>query len=148
MSERKFKTLSIPQDLHERITEISKKLKVSKWRVIEQAISLLYTYIKKPYKKAEIPILDKVSWYIAKVGMSVGALKENPTKENYEKTKTTLNQVFERLLVDTETIERAVDNFIKTKNTEAKMEVNMALKMLILDIIYKHIYKEKQKEEE
>jgi hypothetical protein len=89
--------------------------------------------------------------------MSIGALKENPSEENLNKTVKTIQQVRDRLGVDTGILERAVTDYVRLAGSalqdpvsrhrfldEAVMEVNMALKSVLLEIVYTHILKEEE----
>jgi len=74
------------------------------------------------------------AWYAVKIGSSVGALKENPTKENFEKLKATAAQVEERLGVAVGELLKAAEDFLAAKTDTAKMRLNEALTLVIIRI--------------
>ena len=74
------------------------------------------------------------AWYAAKVGSSVGSLKENPTRENLERLKSTAAQVTERLGVPTADLIEAAERFLEAKSEAAKMRVNETLTLVICRI--------------
>lgn len=63
------------------------------------------------------------AWYAAKVGSSVGALKENPTREN-----------FERLGVPTADLVEAAERYLETKSEASKMRLNETLTLVVCRI--------------
>jgi len=158
---RVWKTVRVPAELDNRIAVLAGKMRWAKWRIILESIEMYETFLRKPRKKEELPIVDKVVWYIEKLAMSIGAFKENTTSENLEKTKKTIQQIRERLKVDTSLLERAVEDYFSIINMkrnideyekhltrdEATIELNMALKSVLIEIIYRYILKESIAEE-
>ena len=152
----KSSTIYAPPELKEKLKRLSEKTGRTQWRILLEALELYETSLRKPRAKEELPIVDKVVWYIEKLAMSIGALKENPSNENHQKTVKTIQQIRERLKIDTALLERAVADFIKAVNTkasngaekhimldEATIELNMALKSVLIEIVYTYILKEK-----
>jgi len=150
-------TVWVPKELKERIKSLADKYGKPQWKILLDALSLYETSIRKARTKEELPVVDKVVWYIEKLSMSVGALKENPSETNLQKTLKTLKQVKERLDVDIRLLERAVNDYVSlTKKLssnaveqhelldEATMELNMALKSVLIEIVYKYILKEEE----
>jgi hypothetical protein len=148
-------TIYVPKELRDRIRELSNKYGKPQWKILLDALALYETSIRKARTKEELPVVDKVVWYIEKLSMSIGALKENPSDTNLQKTLKTLKQVKERLDVDIRLLERAVNDYVSlTKKLgsdavelhesldEATMELNMALKSVLIEIVYKYILKE------
>jgi hypothetical protein len=148
-------TIYVPVELKRKIKELSERTGKAQWRILLDAIALYESTLRKPKMKEELPVVDKVVWYMQKLSMSVGALKENPSEANLEKTMKTIQQVKERLGVDTSLLERAVVDYVKLISNrpgdpiekhrledEAKTEINMALKSVLLEIVYKWILKE------
>jgi hypothetical protein len=151
--QRKAKGSSIwvPTEFKSRLVSLSKRYSIPQWKILLQALSLYETQIRKARTKEELPKVEKVIWYIQKLCMSIGSLKALPSQENVERTKATINQIKERLQVDTGILERAVNDFVSIaklnnkeheKIDEATMELNMALKSVLIEIVYKHILKE------
>jgi hypothetical protein len=150
-------TIYVPVEFKRKIKELSERTGKAQWRILLDALALYESTLRKPKMKEELPVVDKVVWYMQKLSMSIGALKENPSEANLEKTMKTIQQVKERLGVDTSLLERAVVDYVKlTSNTpqdpiekhrvldEATMEVNMALKSVLLEIVYRWILKEEE----
>ena len=151
-SKKKGTTIYAPYELKEKLKRLSEKTGRPQWKILLEALELYETSLRKPRAKEELPIVDKVVWYIEKLAMSIGALKENPSNENHQKTLKTIQQIRERLKIDTAILERAVADFIKTVNTkasngaekhimldEAVIELNMALKSVLIEIVYTYI---------
>jgi len=145
----------VPREFKERLVSLSRRYGKPQWKILLDALAMYEAGFRRSRGKEELPKVDKVVWYIEKLSMSVGAFKENPTKENLEKSMKTLAQVRERLQVDTGILERALNDYFKlvgslpedpverhTVLDEVTMEVNMALKSVLIEIVYRHILKE------
>jgi len=158
-SKDKGTTLWVPREFKEKIKQLSKRYSKPQWKLLLEALSMYEAQLRKPKMKEDFPIVDKIVWYMQKVSMSIGMLKANPTDENLQKTLNTIMQIKLRLGVDTGILERAVNDFVtlnkrQYKNggirhdhiDEATMEVNMALKSLLMEMMYKYILKEELKE--
>jgi len=78
--------------------------------------------------------LQRRAWYAAKVASSVGALKENPTRENLERLKSTAAQITERLGVPTADLLEAAERFLETKSETAKIRLNECLTLVVCRI--------------
>jgi hypothetical protein len=144
-------TIWVPIEFKQRVKALAEKQGKAEWKILLDALSLYETSLRKPKVKEELPIVDKVLWYIEKLCMSVGELKASPTEENLQKTLKTIQQIRERLKVDTSILERAVNDYYRLlKNNrkdredevEARMEVNMALKSVLIEIVFRWILKE------
>jgi hypothetical protein len=140
-------TIWVPLEFKQRVKALAQRLGKAEWRVLLDALSLYETSLRKPRAKEELPIVDKVLWYIEKLCMSVGEFKASPTEENLQKTLRTTSQVRERLNVDTSLLERALTDYARMLkgnegDVEARMEVNMALKSVLVEITYKWILRE------
>jgi hypothetical protein len=144
-------TIWVPGEFKERVKALAQKQGKAEWKVLLDALALYETSLRKPRTKEELPVVDKIIWYIQKLSMSVGELKASPTDENLQKTLKTVQQVKERLGVDTAILERALTDYAKLlksnrkereEEVEARMEVNMALKSVLIEIVFKYILKE------
>jgi hypothetical protein len=144
-------TIWVPVEFKERVKALAQKQGKAEWKVLLDALALYETSLRKPRHKEELPIVDKVIWYIQKLAMSIGELKASPTEENLMKTLKTVNQVKERLGVDTALLERALTDYVRLlrgnrkereDEVEARMEVNMALKSVLIEIVFRWILKE------
>ena len=158
---RKWSTIYAPAELRDRIDALATKTGKPKWKIVLEALALYETSLRTPRSKEELPIVDKVIWYVQKLAMSIGALKENPSDANLQKTQRTVQQVRERLGIDTRLLERAVRDYVATARREYQdqvarhadmdevtMELNMALKSTLIEIVYKYILKEEVKQPE
>jgi hypothetical protein len=144
-------TIWVPAEFKEKVKALAEKQGKAEWKILLDALALYETTLRKPRVKEELPVVDKVVWYVQKLAMSVGELKASPTEENLMKTLKTVSQVKERLGVDTSLLERAVNDYYKLlrgnkrereDEVEARMEVNMALKSVLIEIVFKWILKE------
>jgi hypothetical protein len=144
-------TIWAPLEFKERVKALAQKQGKAEWKVLLDAIALYETSLRKPRAKEELPVVDKIIWYIQKLSMSIGELKANPTDENLNRTLKTIQQIRERLGVDTSILERAVNDYYKLlrgnkeereDEVEARMEVNMALKSVLIEIVFRWILKE------
>jgi len=142
----KWTTIKVPTEVRNIVKKLMEEEKKPAWKIIVESV-LWYNRIKRrPYEKAELPVTEKISWYIAKLCMSVGAFKENPTKENLERLQKTLTQIKERLKIDTDIVYRTAVAYQRKPETENRIELNMATKSVVFDIIYTYIYKYEMKE--
>jgi hypothetical protein len=144
-------TIWVPIEFKERVKALAERQGKAEWKVLLDAVALYETTLRKPRTKEELPIVDKVVWYVQKLAMSIGELKANPTEENLQRAMKTIQQIKERLGVDTALLERAVNDYYRLlrgnkrereDEVEARMEVNMALKSVLIEIVFKWILKE------
>ena len=150
-------TIYAPPELKSKVKQLAERTGKPQWKILLEALSLYESTLRRPKTKEELPIVDKVVWYMQKLSMSIGALKERPSEENLVRTLNTIRQVKERLLVDTSLLERAVVDYVRLVSNppsdpierhrledEAKTEINMALKSVLLEMVYTHILKEEE----
>ena len=154
----RWTTVRVPVELRDRIRYLSDRYGKPQWKVLLEALALYETSLRTPRSKEELPVVDKVIWYIQKLSMSIGALKENPSDANLQKTQRTVQQVRERLGVDTRILERAIADYVAAVRTEygdpwvrhstmdeVTTELNMALKSVLVEVVYRHVLKEEGK---
>jgi len=139
---RRWTTIQVPVELRDMIKNLALRENKTEWQIIMDSVSFYYAQKQKPRVKEEASILDKVSWYITKLATSVGAFKENPSEQNLEKLKKTAQQVQERLGVDTSLLVRVAEAYMNYRDEDSKMELNAALKMIILEIILQKLARE------
>jgi hypothetical protein len=140
-------TIYVPKQFRDRIKQLSERYNKPQWKILLDALTLYETTVRKPKAKEELPVIDKVLWYIQKVSMSIGALKDNPSQANFQRAQKTIEQIRERLGVDVRMLELAINDYAKLiekkdKRDEANLEINMALKSVLLEIVYNFILKE------
>jgi hypothetical protein len=150
-SRGKGATIWVPGEFKERVRLLAQKQGKAEWKVLLDALALYETSLRKPKAKEELPVVDKVVWYVQKLSMSIGEFKANPIEENLQKTLKTVGQVRERLGVDTSLLERALTDYARLlkgnrgerdDEVEARMEINMALKSVLIEIVFRWILKE------
>lgn len=139
-------TIKVPTEIRDKVKELSEKLKMPQWRVLLELLNHYTVILQKPKKKKELPEIDKAAWYIVKLAMSVGAFKENTTEQNKQRLLDTISQVGDRLDVDISLLVKAVNDYMRHKGTaretDARMELNEALKITVIEIISKEILNE------
>lgn len=138
----RWTTIKIPVELRDMINSIAKKENKVAWQVVLNAVSFYYAQTKKPKMKEDASLVDKVSWYITKVATSVGVFKRDPSPFNLDILKRNIEQLKERLGVDGSILIRACEAYMRYGDDDSRMEINAALKMLILDIIMNKLVKE------
>ena len=82
-------------------------------------------------------------------------MKASPTEENLRKTLRTLTQLRDRLGINVDTLERAVNDYFVVvgglpddpverheRLDEVVLEVNMALKSVLFEVLYRLVVKE------
>jgi len=153
MSEKtRWKSIKIPEPLYNKIIDIAKTSDRYIYQVIEEAFTFYINQWRRTRRKEGIPRLDKCAWYVYKLAQSIGAFKENPTIENYNKLIKTIDQISERLLVDTSLLRHVLERLHprKTKKltTDDKIELNDVAKLVISDIIVKLLFEEEPEEVE
>lgn len=133
----KWTTIKVPAELRDRIKALAERMGTAEWRVVLMGVSFLAKQIEEPRIKEDLPLIDKVSWYIAKLAMSVGAFKENPTEENLQRLRRTCLQIAQRYGIDTSIVLRTAEDYMRSPGTDTKIELNMSLKMVIVDMMWK-----------
>ena len=139
-----YKYIRVPTEVHEKLMELSKKLNVPLWKVIMEAITFYEQVIRKPKVRRSLPRLDKASWYAFKISQSVGAFKENPSKQNFEYLQRTCQQIEERIGVDCDLVLKMAEEYMQTKSVSAKIELNDVTKLVVADIIVKMLFGEEE----
>ena len=138
-SKSKYVSISVPRPLHARIKELARKKHTTIINVVEEAIGHLEILYRRPYTKSDLPLLDKVSWYIFKLVNSVGAFKENNSLDNYTKLLRTIDQIEERLLIDLSLLKHVVQKLSpekkKTLKPKDKIELNEVTKQAVAQLI-------------
>ena len=148
----------VPDELKERIEFYSKVHGKPMWRVVMDAMTFYEMFYKGKLEDktgvTKFPELAKVTWYVVKLSMAVGALKADTTPRRAEMLQKTIKQVRERLGVDTSLLERAVYDYIQVKlsgdgekvnqdlQKDAEIELTNALKLIVLDILYNTLTKQ------
>ena len=139
---RSWTTIKIPKEVLYKLKALSYKEGKAYWKIIIDSLSFYDTLRKRPYIKEELPNVDKASWYITKALMSLGSLRENPTKENLAKLEKTLNQIQERIGINPEYVLASARSYVRDPSMDNRIELNASAKMLVIDILFKMVLKE------
>jgi len=154
-------TIYVPNELKERIDFYAKVHGKPLWRVVMDAMTFYEMFnsgkLRRKDGTSEFPELAKAIWYSVKISMAVGALKADTRPERAESVQRVIKQIKERLGINTSLFERALYDYIQLKldpnaNPEYKKDVEIeltnALKLLVLEIIYKALQKEEKQTNE
>lgn len=125
---RGWTSIKVRKDLDSVITEYAKQRGEAKHKVIAKAIHFYVLQEKKAKVKEDLPLIDKITWYIVKMSMSAGRLKENPSEENLNAFLRTVSQIEERFEIRLDWAKRAAQEYIKERSAEASIELNSAVK--------------------
>jgi hypothetical protein len=132
-----WKSIDVPDVLHTKIKEFSAREQRAMWQVIYDAISYYESQKRKPKIKQELPLLEKVSWYIAKASMAVCWYLATLRDENFEMTMKTLEELESRLKVDLTELKGVLVTYrnIKKKTSKHRAVVLKALKRAVQSMI-------------
>jgi len=135
----KWNNVKVPDYLLEKIDSISKREKRARWQIIYDSVSYYEAQKKKPVIKSELPKLEKVSWYIAKLSQAVTWYITNPDENHYQFTVKTISDIGSRLDVDVKELLGVLETFknIKKKTSKNRALVLKALKDTIASMILK-----------
>jgi len=139
---RKYTTVIVPVELAQKLSELSTKKGIAIWRLIHEAITFYETLEAKPKKKNELPELNKYSWYIYKLSKSVSLFLENPSRNNYVKLRRRLyedlvERIFGRIIPEIELLDKLAQQYMVSKSTQLKVQINDTTRSLIEKIILK-----------
>lgn len=141
MSDGKWTTIKIPKKVYGQIKDLREKYGVATWKLILQGINFYHDSQRTHYPLPKSS-LSRMTWYIFKVASSEGIFRENPNEENLLKFLKTLDQIRERIGVDTSGLEIIAKTYYEKPTTRNKIMMNDATRALIADIIVKFSEKE------
>lgn len=148
---RKWKTIRVPEEVHERITYLKEKTGKVTWEVILEAISFYEGFLKRPSVRTSTSNLDKLSWYITKLATSFGAFKENPTEENYQYLMKRVQELKDRFGIEADILIRMADYYRSTKDPElqkkVRIDLNSAFKQVVKELIIQLMFELVTKEQ-
>jgi hypothetical protein len=132
-----WKSIDVPEALHSKIKELALREQRAMWQVIYDAISYYESQKRKPKIKQELPLLEKVSWYIAKASMAVCWYLATLRDENFDLTMKTLSDIGSRLGVDMSSLTSVLTTYrnIKKKTSKHRAVVLKALKSTVQSMI-------------
>ena len=139
----KWTTVKLPVEIRDKIKRLAGRFGMSQWELVNWTLGFAESQLRKPKIKKDLPALDKISWYAAKLGMAVGAFRENPTEDNLGNAERVCIQIMERLGVDTSSLIKVLHDYWekrdKRESRGLKMEISMELKFVIMEMMYKHL---------
>jgi hypothetical protein len=134
----KWKTISVPEGLYERIKNLSEREQRTIWQVLDQAVSNYEILKRKPLEKQSLPKIEKLSWYVTKLALSVTWYALTKDDEHYWESLKTVDEVQKRLNVNLQSLVDIL-TIMKSKKTRMKKKINasvyQALKRSIVEII-------------
>lgn len=141
-----WSSIHIPRQLKERIKALKEREKRAEWEIVLDAIAYYETLKKKPKTKEEFPSLEKATWYITKLAMSVAYYLATSKDENYYLTLATIEETGKRLRVDMKILVEALTNYknSKIKTPKKRATILKALKIIIREILSTQILEEKK----
>jgi len=147
----KWTTVKIPVEIRDKIKRMANRFGMSQWELVNWALGFAETRLKRADVKQDLPAMDKVSWYISKLGLAVGAFRENPNERTLDNAVRVCAQIMDRLGVDTSSLIKVLHDYYDKKDKKEskglKMEVSMELKFVIAEIIWTQLV-EKMNEED
>jgi len=137
IKQERWKHIKVPASFKEKLKQMSEREKRAIWQIIYDAFTYYEAQKRRPRIKEDLPILDKVSWYIAKTSMAVCWYLATLSDTNYELTVKTITETGARLGVDTRELLSVLETFknIKQKTSKHRALVLKALKKTIQDMI-------------
>lgn len=136
----KWKTISVPEGLYERIKNLSEREQRTIWQILDQAVSNYEILKRKPIEKQSLPKLEKLSWYITKLALSVTWYALTKDDEHYWESLKVIDEVQRRLQVDLQSLVDIL-TIMKSKKTKMKKKINasiyQSLKRSIIEILSK-----------
>ena len=140
----KWTTMRIPVELRDRIKALSQKTGKVTWEVVLEGVSFLETQLRKPRIKESLGNIEKSAWYITKLATSFGAFKENPNDENFTYLQKRVKELKDKLDIDALLLLRIAEYYRRTKDEELRrkirIDLNMAFKQVVKDIMIKSLY--------
>jgi len=132
-----WKSIDVPEVLHSKIKELALRERRAMWQIIFDAILYYESQKRKPKIKQELPLLEKVSWYIAKASMAVCWYLATLRDENFDLTMKTLSDIGSRLGVDVSELQSVLTTYknIKKKTSKHRAVVLKALKSTVQSMI-------------
>ena len=137
IKQERWKHIKVPASFKEKLKQMSEREKRAIWQIIYDAFTYYESQKRKPRIKEYLPMLDKISWYIAKISMAVSWYLATLSDINYLLTVKTITDTGARLGVDMSELLSVLETFknIKQKTPKHRALVLKALKKTIQDMI-------------
>jgi len=134
---RKTTTIWVPIEVRDKVKYIAETMHLPMWRIIYEAV-IHYREAYLSHFQVNISELDKISWYCYKLSASVGELRGNPTKENLDMLMVTLEQIRDRLGIDTTLLEANAKRYLVNPDRNNRIALNGSAKEVIAHILEKY----------
>ncbi|MEO2151425.1 MAG: hypothetical protein ABGW50_02055 [Thermococcus sp.] len=144
----KWTTIKVPIEVANKVREVSARTGKPAWQVVLEGIECRERTKTKAYSQQNIDELDRVSYYIMKLMISVERFKLKPNGENLMWLEKTANQIRDRLGVDVGYVVRAAKEYARTLMKDDYVELNMMAKLAIGDILRGTVLRSKEEEAE
>jgi len=133
---RKTTTIAVPIEVRDKVKYVAETMHLPMWRIIYEAV-IHYREAYLSHFQLGVSELDKISWYCYKLSASVGELRGNPTKENLDMLMVTLEQIKDRLGIDTTLLEANAKRYLVNPDRNNKIALNGSAKEVIVHILEK-----------
>ncbi len=137
-SKPRYKSIKVREEVYNAIKNYAGRHGMTISSAVLQAVMFLTETERKPRVKENLPLADKVSWYITKTIMSAGAFKAVPSDDNYQRLVKNLEDLHERFNIDT-SLQLDIVNKLRGKQqwiVDEKMDFNAVFKVLVLQLLW------------
>jgi len=135
-----YKNIHVPPSLHERIKAIAEKEQRPMWEVIDQAISYYEATLRRPRLKEDLPWVEKVSWYIAKLSAAIAWYATTKDDAHFTNSMKTIMETETRLGVNLASLKEALAIASRRRGRMRKKisrTIYQALKRAIVEMLTK-----------
>ena len=147
----KWTTIKVPIQVKEKLDYLRSKTQKVTWEVILESLTFYEEFLRRPQVRTSTSNLDKLSWYITKLATSFGAFKENPSDVNFQYLAKRVDELKKRFNIDAEILLKMAEYYKRTKDEELrnkiKVDMNMAFKQVIKELIIQLLFELVSKEE-
>jgi len=137
------KKIRVPTPLWGALKDQAKKEGVPIWVVLHRAFTAYISRYRSHYTR-DVDAIDKAAWYSFKLAASIGRLYDNQGDEVKELLSKVIDQIKDRIGIDTRPLEAAIGAFLDNPSQKTRMLLSGATKKTIAEIIDKLLYKEQQ----
>jgi len=137
------KKIRVPTPLWGALKDQARKEGVPIWVVLHRAFTAYISRYRSHYTR-DVDAIDKAAWYSFKLAASIGRLYDNQGDEVKELLSKVIDQIKDRIGIDTRPLEAAIGAFLDNPSQKTRMLLSGATKKTIAEIIDKLLYKEQQ----
>ncbi len=137
-----WKPIPVPQEVHAVVKTQSEREGSAMWKIVVKAIELYTTLQRKHWNidvNPDAQKIDRLAWYIYKLTASIGAYRESPSMKRRRLIEKTLEQIRERIGVDTSELELVIEQYFKKPLRQNRTLLNETTKKLIINMIIKEL---------